>query len=348
MATIVDQSLDDIIAEQGGQGGRGGGQGGRGGGQGGGQGGRGGGQGGRGGGDGKGKRGGKSGKPGKGKKGKRVFPPLAAIHAAHGDRRLAALQPLLPEGVTAEQALPMLNDLCLSSLLPDDNRDLVRALRDRSPTRDEKDLYLPPLTVVFAPAARCRLWLGGQRAADDATVLEKHGIKAKICAAGLGDGFRREIIFLKANMFVEWFCFTLPCLWSGSSVPAGLVWVFRLFCFSMVGFAFRHGYAVKRIPGIQELDRLVANHVFRANQQPAELAEMVRRIKDLCGHLLLYQDLLIYCVQGANRSAAIATAVIVCMTGCSADEVIIARLSNNAECKTDFGVSEQISGFLTN
>lgn len=47
-----------------------------------------------------------------------------------------------------------------------------------------KDAYDPPLTLVWSPRQGLALWVGGSRAADDASVLHAHGIKAKCCLAG--------------------------------------------------------------------------------------------------------------------------------------------------------------------
>jgi hypothetical protein len=45
-------------------------------------------------------------------------------------------------------------------------------------------LYNPPCSLVWSPNASVRLFVGGSRAADDASVLRANGIKAKMCVAG--------------------------------------------------------------------------------------------------------------------------------------------------------------------
>ena len=157
----------------------------------------------------------------------------------------------------------------------------------RKPSMDEKDQYEPALTMIFQKEPGQRLWIGGTKAADNLAVLQAHGIKAKLCAAGtVGPG----------------------------------------------------AYDIQKINGIKELEPAPINKwlheepVNRAAvdkldddcfQQWYDVASIANVAEFLWGPegLARHGDILVYCAQGANRSAALILGILMYLLGESSQKV---------------------------
>ena len=117
---------------------------------------------------------------------------VSVADPAVGDKRLAILARVLASiagagSLTPEQVLMLLPEKTQRTVLADVLSVGAQAAKlspealNRSASNNS---YNHPCSLVWSPHARVRLFVGGSRAADDASVLRANGIKTKMCVAG--------------------------------------------------------------------------------------------------------------------------------------------------------------------
>ena len=125
-----------------------------------------------------------TGSKGKGGERPRNYPSPAEALAVDGDRRVPFVRAFLEQtrsNLSVGECLNMLPDDLWRTFIECPRRDVFFGAQNID-SRD-KDGYLPALTPVLQIAAGQRLWIGSRRAADNLSVLQKNGIKAKVCVA---------------------------------------------------------------------------------------------------------------------------------------------------------------------
>ena len=92
----------------------------------------------------------------------------------------------LPSHVDPAVAMTMMPSALYQALV--ECPHLARFWSIREPAPEMKDSYLPALTCVWQSASDQQIFLGSYLAADNLSVLEAHGIKAKVCCVGTVHG----------------------------------------------------------------------------------------------------------------------------------------------------------------
>ena len=201
-----------------------------------------------------------------------------------------------PDHITRQAILNMMpENLWRSTIMCSRSADFGRAVdfgragsrNPGDPSFDAKDKFEPALTMIFQKEPGQRLWIGGSKAADNQAVLQAHGIKAKLCAAGTVGPGAYEIVRFNGIMELK----PAPVNKWLKEEPVNGAALHRL-----DDETFKRWYDVT---SIQEVAQFLWG--------PEGLAR--------------WGDILIYCAQGANRSSALLLGILMYLLGLNSDKV---------------------------